>query len=80
MRARSPVRLWFEYAAAWMVVASLGAGPLRWSAPLARFYVRLLDLAIPRLRRVAVKNVRMALPELGALEWTGAFTRSPGSW
>lgn len=66
MRARSPIRLWLEYAAAWMVVVSLAAGPRGWSVALARFYVRLLDLAIPRLRRTAIKNVRMALPELGA--------------
>ena len=33
---------------------------------LARFYVRLLDRAIPRLRRTALRNLAMALPELGA--------------
>lgn len=71
MRARSPVRLWLEFAAAWIVMASLGAGPRGWSDALARFYVRLLDLAIPRLRRTAEKNVRMALPELGAPEQAG---------
>lgn len=61
-RSRSPVRTWVEYAAARAVMASLAAGPRAWSDRLARGYVRVLDLAIPRLRRVAEKNVAMALP------------------
>ena len=32
---------------------------------LARRYARLLDRAVPRLRRVAFRNLAMALPELG---------------
>jgi KDO2-lipid IV(A) lauroyltransferase len=35
---------------------------------LARWYARLLDLAIPRLRRVGTKNLAMALPEKSAAE------------
>lgn len=31
---------------------------------LSRFYVRLLDLALPRLRRVAMRNLSFAMPEL----------------
>ena len=69
MRARSPVRTWLEYAAARTVVASLSVGPRRWAEGLARGYVRLLDRAIPRLRRTAERNVRMALPEAGEAEW-----------
>jgi Kdo2-lipid IVA lauroyltransferase/acyltransferase len=38
---------------------SLAHGPLS----LARFYVKLLDLAIPRLRRTAMRNLEMAYPE-----------------
>jgi KDO2-lipid IV(A) lauroyltransferase len=62
------MRIWLEYAAARIVIASLAVGPRSWSERLGRVYVRLLDLAIPRLRRVAEKNVRMALPELGEPE------------
>ena len=43
---------------------SLAVGSRAWAERLARFYVRLLDLAIPRLRRSAGINVRMALPHL----------------
>ncbi|MBM3812536.1 MAG: lysophospholipid acyltransferase family protein [Acidimicrobiia bacterium] len=32
---------------------------------LAGVYVRVLDLVLPRLRRVAMRNLRLALPELG---------------
>jgi KDO2-lipid IV(A) lauroyltransferase len=44
---------------------------LEWAPPalanrLARGATRLLDLALPRLRRVAYSNLAMALPELGA--------------
>jgi len=38
---------------------SLAHAPL----PLARFYVKLLDLAIPRLRRTAMRNLELAYPE-----------------
>jgi KDO2-lipid IV(A) lauroyltransferase len=41
------------------VLKSLGWGP----EGLARCYARLLDLALPRLRRVAMRNLAMALPE-----------------
>lgn len=62
------MRIWLEYAAARVVVATLAVGPRSWAERLARCYVGLLDRAIPRLRRIAVKNVRMALPELNAQE------------
>jgi KDO2-lipid IV(A) lauroyltransferase len=44
---------------------------LEWTPPalalaLARTYARLLDCALPRLRRVAYRNLALALPELGA--------------
>ena len=49
------------------------AAILLWSlahAPLslARFYVALLDLAIPRLRRTAMRNLELAYPEKSAAE------------
>lgn len=49
-----------EYWAASFVLATLGATPLSFANSLARFYVKLLDLAMPRLRRVALKNLEMA--------------------
>ncbi len=38
---------------------------------LARGYARLMDLAIPRLRRTAARNLEMALPDLSASERAG---------
>jgi KDO2-lipid IV(A) lauroyltransferase len=46
------------------VVKSLEWGP----KGLARFYARLLDVGLPRLRRVAMRNLAMALPEKSAAE------------
>jgi len=48
------------------VLHSLAIVPRPLAEPLARFYTRLLDLAIPRLRRVAMLNLAMALPDLSA--------------
>jgi KDO2-lipid IV(A) lauroyltransferase len=54
---------WIEYAAAVAVVKSLEYAPRAAAYPLARFYTRLLDLAAPRLRRVAMRNLTLAMPE-----------------
>ena len=61
-------RNWLEYAAVRVAVASLQIGPRTLADRIARFYVWLLDRGIPRLRRVAEKNVHMALPALSAAE------------
>ena len=53
-----------EYWLARAVLASLGIGPRRLAFALARFYTRLLDVSAPRLRRVALRNLAMAMPEL----------------
>jgi Kdo2-lipid IVA lauroyltransferase/acyltransferase len=50
------------YCAAWIVLKSLEWSPLPVAHRLARFYARLLDLAVPRLRRVAYENLASALP------------------
>lgn len=50
-----------EYLAARWVLWSLRA--TRAPELLARFYVRLLDRAVPKLRRVAFRNLALALPE-----------------
>jgi KDO2-lipid IV(A) lauroyltransferase len=62
MRERSAFRNAIEYLAALAVVKSLEWAPLALSRSLARLYTRLLDLAIPRLRRVARQNLAIALP------------------
>jgi KDO2-lipid IV(A) lauroyltransferase len=51
-----------EYGLALGVVKSLEWAPAPLAHWLARCYARLLDLAIPRLRRVARDNLSMALP------------------
>ena len=49
-----------EYWLARFVLATLSATSLSTANALARGYVRLLDLALPRLRRTALKNLEMA--------------------
>ena len=66
MRQRSRLRNRLEYTLAWAVVRSLEWTPIAVAHALGRFYARLLDRAIPRLRRVAERNLRLALPELDA--------------
>jgi Kdo2-lipid IVA lauroyltransferase/acyltransferase len=58
------VRNWMEYFVAWSVLHSLQWLPLPLSHPLARFYTRLFDRAIPRLRRTGYRNLEFALPGL----------------
>jgi KDO2-lipid IV(A) lauroyltransferase len=55
-----------EYLIAMSVVYSLALAPRPVAEPLARFYTRLLDLAIPRLRRVGIRNLELAMPETHA--------------
>jgi KDO2-lipid IV(A) lauroyltransferase len=49
-----------EYWLARFVLATLSATSLPTANRLARIYVRLLDVALPRLRRTALKNLEMA--------------------
>jgi KDO2-lipid IV(A) lauroyltransferase len=67
MRRRSSLRNGLEYATALALLKSLEWTPLPVAHALARAYARLLDLAVPRLRHVALRNLAMALPELGAV-------------
>ena len=64
MARRSALRDTLEYWLALAVVESLALAPAPLADWLARAYARLLDLALPRLRRVALANLAMALPEL----------------
>ena len=63
MRRRSVVRNWIEYVAALAVLASLRWTPLVLATRLARLYAWLLDRGLPRLRRVARRNLSFALPD-----------------
>lgn len=65
-RRRSPLRNWAEYLIARWLVGMLRRLPLRAAAALARWCGRLLDLSVPRLRRTALDNLAMAMPELDA--------------
>jgi KDO2-lipid IV(A) lauroyltransferase len=62
MRQRSGLRNGIEYCLALGVMKSLEYAPAPMAHWLALGYARLLDLAIPRLRRVAYRNLSMALP------------------
>lgn len=62
MQSRSRLRDAIEYDLAVLALGSLSWTPLAVSGLLARGYSWLLDLALPRLRRVALANLAMALP------------------
>jgi Kdo2-lipid IVA lauroyltransferase/acyltransferase len=64
MRRRSMLRNYLEYAFALAVVKSLEWAPRGLADLLAAGYASLLDRAIPRLRRVALRNLAMAMPEV----------------
>lgn len=53
-----------EYWLAALVLESLALGPRSLSDRLARLYSRLLDRAIPRLRRTAMRNLELAYPSM----------------
>jgi len=68
LAGRSAARNTLEYWMALAVVEMLARTPLPVAHSLARGWTALLDLALPRLRRVAMANLAMALPELDRRE------------
>jgi KDO2-lipid IV(A) lauroyltransferase len=66
MRQRPAVRNALEYCLALAVVKSLEWAPLGMAEWLARRYAAALDLALPRLRRVAERNLAFAMPRENA--------------
>jgi Kdo2-lipid IVA lauroyltransferase/acyltransferase len=64
-----------QYLIANLILWSLAHGPLG----LARFYARLLDLAVPRLRRTALRNLELAYPEKPQAERTAIVDQVFGS-
>ncbi len=63
MRRRSLIRNLGEYALALVVVKSLQYAPLPLAWRMGSAYARVLDRMLPRLRRVACRNLAMALPD-----------------
>jgi len=63
LHLRSTARNLAEYCLAVAVLKSLEYTPLPVANALARFYTTLLDRAIPRLRRVARRNLAIAMPD-----------------
>jgi Kdo2-lipid IVA lauroyltransferase/acyltransferase len=61
---RSRLRNFAESALAWAALKSLEWAPLAAAHILARAYVRVVIFAMPRLTRVARRNLSLALPEL----------------
>lgn len=76
MRQRSALRNGIEYCAVLAVLKSLEWTPLGVAHWLARCYTSLLDLAMPRLRRVAYRNLKLALPEANRREVVDGVFRS----
>jgi Kdo2-lipid IVA lauroyltransferase/acyltransferase len=61
---RSPLRNYAEYVLAGVALKSLEWAPLMVARLLARAYVQLMSSALPRLSRVARRNLSLALPQL----------------
>src|SRR6266404_1523829 len=53
---------WLEYAAVWAIVSALGALPRSVARPFAATVARVLYAMLPRLRRTAEFNLRVAFP------------------
>ena len=67
-RPRPAIRNLLEYAAARVVLAVLAHAPLGASHAFARGCAALLDRAIPRLRKTALRNLELAYPALSPAE------------
>lgn len=63
MRRRSALRNAVEYIAAQAVLQTLQWAPLPVANQLGAVYARLLDLGMPRLRRIAMRNLRLAMQD-----------------
>jgi KDO2-lipid IV(A) lauroyltransferase len=68
---KSAFQIELEYWAALLVVGSLSVAPLPLANRLARIYAGLLDRAVPRLRRIALLNLRMVYPTKSNAERIG---------
>ncbi len=76
MASRSAFRNWAEYIAVRAVVGSVAVAP-----SLARFYLRILDRVVPKLRRVASRNLSMTrMPALTSDEVFASLALMLGSF
>lgn len=73
MRPRSRLRNITEYCAAVCALKSLEWSPRPVAERLARGYARLLDLAIPRLRKAALRNLELATGKADSRIADGVF-------
>lgn len=64
------MREWCEYVAAWTILKFLGLLPRPLARAVAAMIARMLLWSLPRLRRTAMTNLRLAFPE-----WTDAQRR-----
>ena len=62
---------WMQYAVAWTLIKTLGVLPRGMARAIAAVGVRMLLLALPKLKKTAEFNLRLAFPE-----WTDAQRRS----
>lgn len=62
---------WTQYAVAWTLIKTLGVLPRGIARAMAAIGVRMLLLALPKLKKTAEFNLRLAFPE-----WTDAQRRS----
>lgn len=64
MPSRSRLRDWAEYLAARLALFLLAWTPRPCAEILAQVFMRALQAAVPRLRRTALRNLELAMPEL----------------
>lgn len=64
MKRRSRLRDWCEYLAARLLLALLARLPRPAAEAAAHAFLRALALAVPRLRRTALRNLELAMPGL----------------
>jgi Kdo2-lipid IVA lauroyltransferase/acyltransferase len=67
LRLWQTMREWLEYAAVWVILKTLGAMPRGVARGVAAFVARAMYAVLPKLRRTAEFNLRLAFPE-----WEGA--------
>jgi KDO2-lipid IV(A) lauroyltransferase len=61
---KNGIQVWTEYAIAYTLVGLLCVLPLPVADVLARVVTRILDLLVPKLRRIALINLSFAFPQL----------------
>ncbi len=68
MRSRYPIRDWIEYLPAWLLLKGLGALPRRWALTMGYGIGWIVYWCWRRLRRVGLRNLELAFPDLSPPE------------